>query len=163
VVDAVVKAQGGVATLFVKSGDQYVRVATTVKKDDGTSAVGTALDANSPAIAKLKNGEAYYGDATILGTNGISQRQIADKAGLSDMQLNFILALGVGFRNLNGLHRAIGLRIIEKPELISGAELRFLRKQLDMTQASAITTRLNARRADSSSLPYCSLRRCNSS
>jgi len=63
VVDAVVKK----ATLFVKSGDHYVRVATTVKKDDGTSAVGTALDANNPAIAKLNNGEAYYGDATIFG------------------------------------------------------------------------------------------------
>jgi hypothetical protein len=66
-VDAVVKKHGGVATLFGKSGDQYVRVATTVKKDDGTSAVGTALDANSPAIAKLNSGEAYYGDATIFG------------------------------------------------------------------------------------------------
>jgi hypothetical protein len=32
VVDAVAKEHGGVATLFVKSGDQYVRVATTVKK-----------------------------------------------------------------------------------------------------------------------------------
>jgi Cache 3/Cache 2 fusion domain len=67
VVDAVVKKQGGAATLFVKSGDQYVRVATTVKKGDGSSAVGTALDANSPAIAKLNNGEAYYGDASIFG------------------------------------------------------------------------------------------------
>jgi hypothetical protein len=67
VVDAVVKKQGGAATLFVKSGDQYVRVATTVKKDDGTSAVGTALDASNPAIAKLNNGEAHYGDATIFG------------------------------------------------------------------------------------------------
>jgi hypothetical protein len=72
VVDAVVKAQGGVATLFVRSGDQYVRAATTVKKDDGTSAVGTALDANSPAIAKLKNGEAYYGDATVFGTTYVA-------------------------------------------------------------------------------------------
>jgi hypothetical protein len=44
-----------------------VRAATTVKKEDGSSAVGTALDANSPAIAKLKNGEPYYGDATIFG------------------------------------------------------------------------------------------------
>jgi hypothetical protein len=67
VVDAVVKKHGGVATVFVKSGDQYVRVATTVKKEDGTSAVGTALDANSPAIAKLTSGEAYYGDATVFG------------------------------------------------------------------------------------------------
>ena len=67
VVDAVVKKHGGAATLFVKSGDQYVRVATTVKKDDGTSAVGSALDASSPAVAKLNKGEAYYGDATIFG------------------------------------------------------------------------------------------------
>jgi methyl-accepting chemotaxis protein len=42
-------------------------VATTVKKEDGTIAVGTALDANSPAIAKLNKGDAYYGDATIFG------------------------------------------------------------------------------------------------
>jgi hypothetical protein len=67
VVDAVVKTQGGAATLFVKSGDQFVRVATTLKKEDGTSAVGTALHADSRAFAKLKNGEAYYGDARIFG------------------------------------------------------------------------------------------------
>ncbi|HET9374470.1 MAG TPA: Cache 3/Cache 2 fusion domain-containing protein [Chthoniobacterales bacterium] len=31
-VDAVVKKHGGAATLFAKNGDQYVRVATTVKR-----------------------------------------------------------------------------------------------------------------------------------
>jgi hypothetical protein len=66
-VDAVVKKLGGVASLFVKSGDQFVRVATTLKKEDGTSAVGTTLAADSPALAKLKNDEAYYGDATLFG------------------------------------------------------------------------------------------------
>ena len=44
-----------------------MRVATTLKKEDGTSAIGTALDANSPAVAKLNKGEAFYGDATIFG------------------------------------------------------------------------------------------------
>ena len=67
VVDAVAKDHGGAATIFVKTGDGYVRVATTVKKDDGSSAVGTALDATSPAVAKLNKGEAYYGDATVFG------------------------------------------------------------------------------------------------
>lgn len=66
-VDAVAKKHGVVVTLFVKSGDQYVRVATTVKKEDGTSAAGAALDADSPAVAELNNGEAYYGVATIFG------------------------------------------------------------------------------------------------
>jgi Cache 3/Cache 2 fusion domain len=67
IVDAVAKAQGGVATIFMKSGDQFVRVATTVMKEDGTSAEGTALAANSPAMAKLKSGEAYYGDTALFG------------------------------------------------------------------------------------------------
>ncbi|MGI8853539.1 MAG: Cache 3/Cache 2 fusion domain-containing protein [Methyloceanibacter sp.] len=67
VVDAVAKEQGGAATIFVKAGNEYVRVATTVKKEDGTSAVGTALDVKKAAIARLNNGEAYYGDATVFG------------------------------------------------------------------------------------------------
>jgi hypothetical protein len=44
VVDEVVKEHGGTATLFVKAGDEYVRVATNVKKDDGSRAIGTILD-----------------------------------------------------------------------------------------------------------------------
>jgi Cache 3/Cache 2 fusion domain len=66
-VRTVKKEHGAAASIFVKSGDQYTRVATTVKKEDGSNAVGTALDANSPAIAKLNSGEAYYGDATVFG------------------------------------------------------------------------------------------------
>jgi hypothetical protein len=67
VVDEVVKENGGTATLFVKAGDEYVRVATNVKKDDGSRAIGTILDPSGPAIEKIKKGEAYYGEATILG------------------------------------------------------------------------------------------------
>jgi len=67
VVDEVAKGQGGTATLFVKAGDEYVRVATNVKKDDGSRAIGTSLDPNGPVIVMITKGEAYYGDATILG------------------------------------------------------------------------------------------------
>ena len=67
VVDEVSKENGGTATLFVKAGDEYVRVATNVKKDDGSRAIGTILDPTGPAIAMIKKGEAYYGEATILG------------------------------------------------------------------------------------------------
>jgi Cache 3/Cache 2 fusion domain len=63
----VVKRLGGDASVFVKSGDQFVRVATTLKKEDGTSAVGTALAGDSPALPKLNAGQAYYGDATTFG------------------------------------------------------------------------------------------------
>lgn len=68
VVDQVVAKTGGTASLFVKSGDEYVRVATNVKKNDGTRAIGTILDPNGPAIARIRRGEAFYGEATILGT-----------------------------------------------------------------------------------------------
>jgi hypothetical protein len=66
-VEPVVKKHGGAATLFVKKDKEYVRVATTVKKEDGKSAVGTALDANSSAIGMLDNGEPYYGDVKVFG------------------------------------------------------------------------------------------------
>ena len=66
-VDEVVKEAGGTATIFVKSGDEFVRVATNVKKDDGTRAIGTILDPKGKAIAAIKNGEAFYGDVDILG------------------------------------------------------------------------------------------------
>jgi hypothetical protein len=66
-VDEVVKEAGGTATIFVKSGDEFVRVATNVKKDDGTRAVGTILDPKGKAIEAIKKGEAFYGEVDILG------------------------------------------------------------------------------------------------
>src|SRR5262245_52729088 len=81
-VEAVAKDHGGVATVFAKDGNEYKRVATTVKKEDGSSAVGTALDASSPAVAKLDKGEAYYGDATVFGkTYDAGYEPIKDASG----------------------------------------------------------------------------------
>jgi hypothetical protein len=67
VVDEVKKEMGGTATLFVKSGDDFVRVATNVQKDDGSRAIGTVLDPKGKAIAAIRAGGAYYGEADILG------------------------------------------------------------------------------------------------
>ena len=66
-VDAVVKQEGGTSTIFVKSGDEYVRVATNVKKDDGSRATGTILDPKGKVIASINKNEAFYGDVDILG------------------------------------------------------------------------------------------------
>jgi putative transcriptional regulator len=41
----------------------------------------------------------------------------------------------VNIDDLSGLHHAIGLYIIEKPEPMTGAEFRFLRKQMELTQS----------------------------
>jgi hypothetical protein len=66
-VDEIVEEVGGTATIFVKSGDDYVRVATNVKKDDGSRAIGTILDPKGKAIEFINMNEAFYGSATILG------------------------------------------------------------------------------------------------
>jgi Cache 3/Cache 2 fusion domain len=66
-VDAVQKEAGGTATIFVKSGDEFIRVATNVKKDDGSRAMGTILDPKGKAIAAIRKGESYFGEADILG------------------------------------------------------------------------------------------------
>jgi hypothetical protein len=66
-VDEVVKKAGGTATIFVKSGADFVRVATNVKKDDGSRAIGTILDPKGKAIASIQKNEAFYGEVDILG------------------------------------------------------------------------------------------------
>lgn len=65
-VDGVTKAVGGTATLFVKSGDEFVRISTNVKRD-GERAIGTVLDPKGKVIAAIRAGQAYYGKVDILG------------------------------------------------------------------------------------------------
>ena len=66
-VDEVVRQAGGTATVLVKSGDEYVRVATNVKKDDGTRAIGTILDPKGKVIGSIRKNEPFYGEVDILG------------------------------------------------------------------------------------------------
>jgi len=66
-VDAVVKQEGGTATIFVKSGADYVRISTNVKKDDGSRATGTILDPKGKVIVSINKNEAFYGAVDILG------------------------------------------------------------------------------------------------
>lgn len=56
---------GVVATVFVKHGEEFVRVTTSVKKEDGQRALGTILDHASPAYAALSAGQSFTG-VTIL-------------------------------------------------------------------------------------------------
>jgi hypothetical protein len=66
-VDEVQQKMGGTATLFVKSGSDFVRVATNVKKEDGSRAIGTVLDPKGKAMAAVGKDQSYYGEAMILG------------------------------------------------------------------------------------------------
>jgi methyl-accepting chemotaxis protein len=60
---------GGVATLFVASGDDFIRVSTSLKKENGERAVGTKLDRTHPAYSLLRAGQAFIGPAALFGKN----------------------------------------------------------------------------------------------
>jgi len=64
--------KGMTATLFVKSGDEFIRASTSVKKDDGSRAIGTTLDLKAPAGMAIAQGQAYYGAVPILGKSYIT-------------------------------------------------------------------------------------------
>jgi methyl-accepting chemotaxis protein len=66
-VDKVKSLVDGTATLFVKSGDSFIRVSTNVMKSDGKRAVGTELDKKGKALASIREGKPFYGVVEILG------------------------------------------------------------------------------------------------
>jgi len=59
--------ESSVATVFVRRGDDFIRIATSLKKEDGSRAIGTALGAEHPGYAQLMRGEAYTGKAKLFG------------------------------------------------------------------------------------------------
>lgn len=81
VVDAVTKENGGTATLFARTGDEFVRVSTNVPKPDGSGrAIGTVLA--GPALESIKMGKSFYGEVPILGVPYITGYEpIKDGAG----------------------------------------------------------------------------------
>jgi hypothetical protein len=67
VVDAIRKAHTATATVFVKDGDEFVRVSTNVLTSEGKRGVGTVL-ARNKAYAALSKGQQFCGDIDVLGT-----------------------------------------------------------------------------------------------
>jgi methyl-accepting chemotaxis protein len=57
---------GAIATVFARSGQDFVRVATTLTGQDGQRVVGTALDARHPALERVRQGQAFEGLATLF-------------------------------------------------------------------------------------------------
>ena len=67
VVDAVRKAHNATATVFVKDGDEFVRVSTNVLTPEGKRGVGTQL-ARNKAYEAVIAGAQYCGPIDVLGT-----------------------------------------------------------------------------------------------
>jgi methyl-accepting chemotaxis protein len=73
---------GGAATVFAASGDDFIRVSTSLKNEKGERAIGTVLDHASPAYAAARTGNAYSGLLTLFGKQYMSRYDpIKDSAG----------------------------------------------------------------------------------
>ncbi len=67
VVDEIKKSTGAAATVFVKEGDDFVRVSTNVLTPEGKRGVGTTL-AKAKAYEAVSKGESFCGAVDVLGT-----------------------------------------------------------------------------------------------
>jgi len=67
VVDSIRKAHAATATVFVKNGDEFVRISTNVLTPEGKRGVGTVL-ARNKAYDALSKGEQFCGPIDVLGT-----------------------------------------------------------------------------------------------
>ncbi|MBB5021924.1 methyl-accepting chemotaxis protein [Desulfurispira natronophila] len=65
--DAFTQATGAVATIFVRDGDDFVRITTSLTNQQGQRAVGTRLDRNHPAYQKLLSQQTFTGRAELFG------------------------------------------------------------------------------------------------
>ncbi|MGV6953144.1 methyl-accepting chemotaxis protein [Pseudomonas chlororaphis] len=91
-VDEFKQMTAGVATVFVRSGDDFIRVSTSLSKQDGSRAIGTLLDHAHPAYQKLMAGQSYVGRALLFERLYMTQyTPVRDSAG------KVIAVLFVGF------------------------------------------------------------------
>ncbi|QOH38266.1 methyl-accepting chemotaxis protein [Burkholderia cepacia] len=80
--DQFLKKSGAIATIFARDGDDFVRITTSLKKQDGARAVGTKLDRAGPAYAPLVAGRVYTGLAKLFGRPYITQyKPVTDATG----------------------------------------------------------------------------------
>ncbi|CAG4885849.1 methyl-accepting chemotaxis protein [Paraburkholderia saeva] len=80
--DQFLARSGAIATVFARTGDDFVRVTTSLKKQDGSRAIGTLLDRKGPAYSLVLAGKTYTGLAALFGKRFITQyRPVTDASG----------------------------------------------------------------------------------
>jgi methyl-accepting chemotaxis protein-2 (aspartate sensor receptor) len=67
VADEASRRSGFVATVFARDGDDFIRVTTSVRKQNGERAIGTPLDRSQPAYQDALRGRAHEGYVAIFG------------------------------------------------------------------------------------------------
>jgi len=92
-----------IATVFSKTGTDYVRVLTTVRDQEGNRAIGTKLDTSGTVYQEISKGSSYFGEANILGVpymTGYSPIYDADQKVIG------IYFVGVSMQSVNDIFHA---------------------------------------------------------
>jgi len=89
-VDRFTEMTGAVATVFAKSGDDFVRITTSLKNDKAERAVGTLLDRAHPGYKAVLEGASYTGLATLFGHQYMTQYDPIKDASGKIVGLSFV-------------------------------------------------------------------------
>ncbi|ASV35653.1 methyl-accepting chemotaxis protein [Pseudomonas sp. NS1(2017)] len=93
-VDEFKQMSGGVATVFVRSGEDFIRISTSLTKQDGNRAIGTVLDRQGPAYQRVLSGQTYIGRAVLFDRSYMTQYSpVRDSSG----QLIAVLFIGFDY------------------------------------------------------------------
>ncbi len=104
-VDAFTKSTGAVSTLFVRSGEDFIRVTTSLKDAKGERAIGTLLDHANPAYKSVVQGHEHIGLVSLFGRQYMANYTPLKDASGKVVALAFV---GVDFsENLASLKEAI--------------------------------------------------------
>ncbi len=110
--DRLATQHGVGATLFVKRGDDFIRISTSVKKENGERAIGTLLDRAHAGYRNLLAGRPFVGFAQLFG-----QQYMTKYDPVKDAQGQVIAVLYVGINISKRAQLGIGGKI----SLIGGA------------------------------------------
>ena len=66
-VDKFANETGGVASVFARKGEDFIRITTSVKNEQGQRQQGTPLERTDPAYAAVAKGEPYTGATLVAG------------------------------------------------------------------------------------------------
>lgn len=89
-VDRFSQQTGGVATIFARRDDGFLRIATSLRKQDGGRALGTLLDPSSAAYSALSQGRSYTGRANLFGKRYMTYYDVVRDAAQAVVGVMFV-------------------------------------------------------------------------
>jgi signal transduction histidine kinase/CheY-like chemotaxis protein len=104
-VDKITELIGGTVTIFQTVDEGLLRISTSVKRRDGTRAIGTFIPADSPVYQTVMRGETFRGRAYVVDAWYITAyRPIRNEGG----EIIGVIYVGLNQGNLQALRDAVG-------------------------------------------------------